>query len=655
MAFASWPAAVAQWSTDFSPVSKEELELKDNPANPGAAAMILYRAVRDDDVERSRTEYYRIKVFTDGGKKYGDVEIPWIPKATQVGEIRARTVLPDGTPLEFHGEVFDKTVLKKKKLKVQVKAFSLPQVQKGSIVEYSYTTRWREKPLDVLRNPANYIVEDAFVVPAATWDVQDELFVRRERFSIRPLPKAYLAWTSINLTQGLEPRRQADGTIQLDAVNVSAFQKEEFMPPEGMLKGRVVLYYQIGTIYSTDGYWKRLAELRAEAYEKFLGKPKAAEHELNNLVSPGDAIETKLRKIYDRVQQVRYLSYEHLKTVEEEKRESLKANKNVADILKRDYASANQINLLFVALAHAAGLQAAPVLLAERRTQYFQRNLPVPNQLDAMVVWVRAGNSDYYLDPATRYCPFSLLPWEETDAMGIRADARQPGLVTTPEPKSTDAVIERKGTLTLDAKGDLEGEVTINYSGQEALERRIDNRNEDEAGRRKNLEDEVRGWLPAGATVELKNVSHWDQSEQSLYVAFSIKVPASATTTGHRMLVPPDIFQINGRQPFRSINRVYPVYFDYPYEEADDIRVQLPRGYLVEGLPKPRSINSPFGEYETSIQPHGDSVRLIRHLAVQKFYIPVSYYAALRAFFSQVRIGDEDQMVLEAKGNVQAN
>ena len=160
MAFASWPAAVAQWSTDFSPVSKEELELKDNPANPGAAAMILYRAVRDDDVERSRTEYYRIKVFTDGGKKYGDVEIPWIPKATQVGEIRARTVLPDGTPLEFHGEVFDKTVLKKKKLKVQVKAFSLPQVQKGSIVEYSYTTRWREKPLDVLRNPANYIVED---------------------------------------------------------------------------------------------------------------------------------------------------------------------------------------------------------------------------------------------------------------------------------------------------------------------------------------------------------------------------------------------------------------------------------------------------------------------------------------------------------------
>ena len=62
------------------PLPPEDLAMKDNPAGPGADAMILYResvvdtrkANSDGD---SDEEYYRIKIFKKEGTKQGHVEV----------------------------------------------------------------------------------------------------------------------------------------------------------------------------------------------------------------------------------------------------------------------------------------------------------------------------------------------------------------------------------------------------------------------------------------------------------------------------------------------------------------------------------------------------------------------------------------------------
>ena len=53
---------------EWLPVSKEDLALKDNPAQPGAAAMILHREVFTDNAYYWESNYTRIKIFTDEGK-----------------------------------------------------------------------------------------------------------------------------------------------------------------------------------------------------------------------------------------------------------------------------------------------------------------------------------------------------------------------------------------------------------------------------------------------------------------------------------------------------------------------------------------------------------------------------------------------------------
>lgn len=63
------PSMPGQATDTWPALSKEDLALNDNPANPGSAAMILERQVYTDDENRVQTEFVCIKVFTEAGDK----------------------------------------------------------------------------------------------------------------------------------------------------------------------------------------------------------------------------------------------------------------------------------------------------------------------------------------------------------------------------------------------------------------------------------------------------------------------------------------------------------------------------------------------------------------------------------------------------------
>ena len=111
------------------------------PEAPGAPAVVLYRQVDRDDNAKSGNEqnYMRIKILTEEGRKYADVEIPYFHDQGNIIAIRARTVRPDGSIVNFDGKAYDKTIVKARGLKYLAKTFTLPDVQVGSIIEYRYT------------------------------------------------------------------------------------------------------------------------------------------------------------------------------------------------------------------------------------------------------------------------------------------------------------------------------------------------------------------------------------------------------------------------------------------------------------------------------------------------------------------------------------
>src|ERR1700675_355976 len=81
---------------DWLPISPDELKMTSEPKAMGAPAIFLYRQVDRDDNGPSEAVYARIKILTEEGRKYADVEIPFDKAKESVRGIQARTIPPDG-------------------------------------------------------------------------------------------------------------------------------------------------------------------------------------------------------------------------------------------------------------------------------------------------------------------------------------------------------------------------------------------------------------------------------------------------------------------------------------------------------------------------------------------------------------------------------
>src|SRR5947209_14364918 len=130
---------------DWLPVTPQDLQTKEVPGQPGASAVRLYYANYIDDNVFTEFTYERIKILTDAGKKYADVQIEMAPGVT-INDLKARTIRPDGSIVDFASKPFEKTIFKGRGLKAVAESLTLPDVTTGSIVEFKYKLNYENSP-----------------------------------------------------------------------------------------------------------------------------------------------------------------------------------------------------------------------------------------------------------------------------------------------------------------------------------------------------------------------------------------------------------------------------------------------------------------------------------------------------------------------------
>ena len=627
----------ARAGVGFQPVSPDELKMTSEPLAPGAPAIILYRQVDRDDNGRTSHEddYFRIKILTEDGRKYANVEIPFLKRSQNVVNVKARTIRPDGSIADFGGQVFEKYLVKGKGFKYLAKTFTLPDVQVGSIIEYSLTMDLGE-----------YMLFDSH------WILSNELFTKRAQFSLKPYKGSYvvysLRWSWQGLPPGAVPKEGADHIVRMEASNIPAFQTEDYMPPADELKSRVDFIYEEGFgEKDQESFWRRVGKTRNEQLEGFIGKRKAMEQAVAQIVSPNDSQDVKLRKIYDRVQQIRNKSYEVQKTEQEQKRAKEKPAENVEEVWKRGYGDSVQLAWLFLGLVRAAGFEAYGCWVSDRRDYFFNPVTMQSAKLNANVVLVKLNGKDVYLDPGVVFTPFGLLTWSETGVTGLRLDKDGGSWIQTTLPQASESRIERVGKLKLSDTGDLEGKLTVTYIGLEAMYHRMEEQKSDEVARKKFLEELVTEQIAAAAEAELTNKPDWTSSETPLVAEYNLKIPGWASSAGRRVVVPAAIFTAAEKGLFEHANRVQPIYFEYPYEKADDLTIELPPGWQISSVPPPQDQNGKVVAYSLKVEQSPGTLRLTRKLTIDVLLVQQKYYTALRNFFQAVRTGDGVQVVLQ--------
>jgi hypothetical protein len=601
-----------------------------------------------DDNDRFVSFYSRIKILTDAGRKYADVEIPVGP-GESLKQLKARTVHPDGAVIEFTGTPFEKTIVKGKGIKYAARTFTFPDVTVGSIVEYSYL-------LALPRGEVNAISE---------WPIQSDLFTVKERLRFRPYQgavhtsglwnfgarkedeKTEVAYSYLHQVDASVPEKRKGNLMELELQNVAAFDAEENMPPQEDYKPLLLFYYGGREFVSPEKFWQEWQKLLSQSLEKFISNSEAVRQAAIQAIGNEADPEGKLRKLYARAQQIRNLSFERERTVQEEKKENLKRNATAQEVLERGYGTRWEIDAVLVALARAAGFDASLLGVSEREVRSFDKLLLWLGQLDGAAALVTVNGKDVALDPGTRFAPYGVLRWPRTAVTALNF---KPGgdFTTTPPPGSS--ILTRSAKITLAADGSASGELTVQLGVQESLEHRLEALKTDEAGRRKSFEEEVRAWLPKGAVVKILDSPGWDTTDTPLTARFAVTLPSFASVAGKRMVVPSFLFSTLQKDMFARDYRQFPIAFAYPFAETDAVSIRLPDGYTMEVAPYPRKAALRFAAYEVSSVLQEQQLTTLRSLRFDGFSFPPEQYFELRGFFTVVHTGDSGQAVLQKKG-----
>ena len=458
-------------------------------------------------------------------------------------------------------------------------------------------------------------------------------------------PYYHLHWISQGLPPGTTaPKAEPDHVIRLEVRNIPAFQAEDFMPPENELKSRVdFVYSQELPTEDVNKFWIKTGKKLDSELETFVGKRKSMAPEVEEIVAPNDSPEIKLRKIYARVQQMRNTSYE----VE---RENEKSAKTVEDVWNSGYGGRDQLTWLFLALVRAAGFEAYGVWASDRENYFFSPVWMDRGRLDANIVLVKLNGKDLYFDPGEVFTPFGLLPWAETSVQGLQMDKRGGTWVRTMLPESVQSRIERRASMKLSDTGDVEGKLTVTFTGLEAHSRRLDERNVDEVGRKQFLERQVKEFIPAASEVDLVNKPEWTSSAPTLVAEFNLKVPGWASVSGRRVVVPVGLFSASEKHVFDPVTRVHPIYMEFPCQELDDVAIEIPSGWRVISLPPGQSQLGHIVEYSLKVENDKGKLHLERMLNFGILLLEEEHYPAVRRFFQVVKTADERQIVLQSGG-----
>jgi hypothetical protein len=619
-------AAVAH--AQFQQPTDEELKMTADPKAPGASAVYLYHEEIYNGPDHFSSFYDRIKVLTEKGKELATVSIPYEPSVDKVANIEGRTIHADGTVIPLTAKPSDLMDVKTKGYQLNSIVFTLPSVEVGSILEYRLKLR-RD--------------EDWTFLP--DWEIQKPFFIHKAHYSFTPGNFSNMMY-AVHLSSVAKVVQDKKDAFILDIADVPPEPDDDWMPPINTLRWRVDFFSNTGA-NTGEIWWKNAGDKWAAwvlDFTKPTGKIKDA---VAGIVAPDDSEEKKAAKIYAAVMKLENTVFTREKSKAERKKEKLKDIDKAEDVWKQQAGTDDEIALLYVALARAAGLKVWPMKVVDRNRAMFDETYLSTYQLDDYIVLVELGGKKVYLDPGQKMCPFGTLHWKHTWATGFQLAEKGAVFATTPGLTYTNSTVTRIANLEIDDAGDVKGAVRIVMTGPEELYWRQLALENDEEEVKKQFNESMRADLPDGVQADFDHFLGLDDPSVGLMGIVHVSGNIGSAT-GKHFFLPALFFESQAKHPFVAQDkRTIPIDVHYPKTEQDDVTYSLPPGFTIESTPQDANSVWPghaLLKIHSSVK--DGSVNVLRTLAYNFTVLDSKEYSNLHDFYLKVATADQQQLVL---------
>ncbi len=651
----------------FGQPDAKDFEAKSFEADSGATAVVLcdYGVSQFSSTAGKMTitteRTTRLKILKKAGYEYATVEVPLYhqeERAERLNNLHGFTYLPgaDGkiTKIKLEaGGSFEE----KRSNNLTVRKFTMPNVQEGAVVEYSYVvtstffdnyqdwtfqhdipTRWSEYRTSIPQVYQYKILYQGYV-PLTTNEVGTgsvNLLLARH-VSDGAGPGAGMEVGTTSLTMSTEQHRWV-------IRDVPAFREEPYSTTRSDYLARMT--FELAGIQMPNEKYQDLTDswpkknkvlMDSEIFGKAFLDSKFLASAMKPLIAqyPNEAA---------RAAAVRELV---LKAVKYDGTNRYWAS----GPLKRSYelhrGNSADVNLLLIAALREAGLAVVPVLLSTRSHGGVSEQYPLMEQFNYVVALVALpDNKELLLDATEPLLPCGLLPTRCLNKIGHTVPETGEGRWVSLVPSQRYSHYQEV-SLTLDAEGNLSGQVHEEHGGYAGLEAR---EKLQELGEKKYVSQLAAahpGWeVPSYTFKGLTEV------EQSLGLNYELRQAASTAGTAQELYVA--LLEPFGERqnPFRHAERNYPVDIGMFQQEVIRVTLKLPPGYTAE-LPKPATLALPSngGRYMfAATSPTPGTVQLLSRLNLDKPVYTANEYAALRELYRQMLAKQAEALVIKKSG-----
>jgi len=230
---------------------------------------------------------------------------------------------------------------------------------------------------------------------------------------------------------------------------------------------------------------------------------------------------------------------------------------------------------------------------------------------------------------------------------GLIAAGDKGGLIEMPVTPADFNAWNRETEVSLDDNGSIKGMIHERTTGQESRMPRTAFRSMPTGDFSKMIES----WLSRGATAaKLVKLSPTDrQSDSAFDMDVEFTAPAYGQLMQGRLLVfKPAVANRSSTVYLTEKDRKLPVVLE-SNSFNEKVTVNLPAGFVVDEMPDPVKIETPFGKYSTSYEAKDGKLLFTRSLTMTRGTVTVDKYNDVRNFFSKMRDAEQAPVVLLRK------
>ncbi len=341
----------------------------------------------------------------------------------------------------------------------------------------------------------------------------------------------------------------------------------------------------------------------------------------------------------------------------------LQAN-HAADIYRNRYGDCKDKTTLLISMLQVAGVRAYYMPTDSRRGvvdpdspslvgDHMITAIEIPDDVhDARlqaVVTAKSGKRYLIFDPTDERTPVGNLRPELQGGYGLLCAGAASQVMALPVLAPDANGTERKGSFVLTADGALSGKVDTFHSGPEGAEYRLFLKDADERERRVAMETNIARDLPG---VELTSLDVVQTPEFDKPLEFHLQVSAAqyAHHAGNLLLVRPRVVGTL-TEPFDDKARSLPIDLGATGRWHDSFDIALPKGFVVDEIPDPVSLDLDFASYRSSVVAAGDKLHYEREYIVKQVQIPAEKAADFRKLEGAILNDERATAVLKQAKN----